>query len=356
MFPTSASNAPSATWTSKSFLSSRPSAMTELMAVSIARSATGNGARASAETEADSVAVAAKEAGTKSNQKTIPILGVVFICINNSSLYTIDMARNSKRIIFSIAIVGLLFSMYFFLSAKKTSRPPEAPAANNQPVQTEKEEVKAEETQAEETKNIPGEKTESQAPEIPAKFLLQIPFYSQAPFSNWDKVHEEMCEEASVLNAGLYLLGEKPSKDAFEKELMNFKKLEEKELGDYKSNTIAEIKKAADIYFAGKISSKIIDNPTLIDIETDIAAGHPVVVPLAGRDIGNPNFTPPGPVYHILVVKGYDAQNFITNDVGTRKGDSYTYKKNIIMQNMHDWNPQDIHLGAKRVLILLKNS
>ena len=61
-----------------------------------------------------------------------------------------------------------------------------------------------------------------------------------------------------------------------------------------------------------------------------------------------PNFTPPGPVYHMLVVKGYDAQNFITNDVGTRKGESYTYTKDVIMKNMHDWNAQDIHLGAKK--------
>lgn len=195
----------------------------------------------------------------------------------------------------------------------------------------------------------------------PEKFLLQMPFYSQAPFSNWDKIHEEMCEEASVLNAGLYLLGEKRSKEAFEKDLMAFKKLEEKELGDYKSNTIAEIKKITDIYFEGKIKTKIIENPTIEDIEAEIAAGlpadeagNPVVVPLAGRDIGNPNFTPPGPVYHMLVIKGYDAQNFITNDVGTRKGESYTYKKEIIMKNMHDWNPQDIHLGAKRVLVLYK--
>jgi hypothetical protein len=189
---------------------------------------------------------------------------------------------------------------------------------------------------------------------LPEKFLLQVPFYSQAPLSRWDAVHEEMCEESSVLNAGLYLIGKKITTDAFEKELMNFKKIEEKELGDYKSNTVAEIKKAADIYFSGKINSKIINNPTIEEIEAEIAAGNPVIVPLAGRDIGNPNFTPPGPIYHMLVIKGYDAQNFITNDVGTRKGDSYTYAKDVIMKNMHDWNPQDIHLGAKKVLVLLK--
>ncbi|MCX6766156.1 MAG: hypothetical protein NT170_00005 [Candidatus Moranbacteria bacterium] len=50
------------------------------MAESTVRSATGRAARTSVETEADSVAVAAKEAGTNRTQKTIPNPGVVFLC------------------------------------------------------------------------------------------------------------------------------------------------------------------------------------------------------------------------------------------------------------------------------------
>jgi len=110
----------------------------------------------------------------------------------------------------------------------------------------------------------------------------------------------------------------------------------------------------SDIYFKGKIKSNIIDNPSIEDIESEIAEGNPVVVPLAGRDIGNPNFTPPGPIYHMLTIKGYDAQNFITNDVGTRKGNSYIYKKEVIMENMHDWSEKDIHSGEKMILVLYK--
>jgi hypothetical protein len=189
---------------------------------------------------------------------------------------------------------------------------------------------------------------------LPAKFLLPIPFYSQAPLGNWDTVHEEMCEEASLLNAGLFLQDKKLSGADYDRELLKMKDLGEKTVGTWVSTTVADTKKLADIYFAGKIKSKIINNPTIEDIETEIAAGNPVIVPLAGREIGNPNFTPPGPVYHMLVVKGYDSQNFVTNDVGTRKGDSYVYKKEIIMEKMYDWNPQDIHLGAKRVLVLYK--
>lgn len=268
------------------------------------------------------------------------------------------MKKSVKIII--VLVVASFIALAFFLFQKKEKSPTPQPQSNTQ--------TKQPENITDNSSNSPDipDNPNTQLPpapdptpipspaSTPAKFLLQVPFYSQAPFGNWDKVHEEMCEESSVLNAGLFLLGEKPSKDAFEKKMMDFKKLEEKELGDYESNTITEIKKVADIYFEGKINSKIIASPTIEDIEKEIAAGNPVVVPLAGRDIGNPNFTPPGPVYHMLVIKGYDAQNFITNDVGTRKGDSYTYKKDVIMKNMHDWNPQDIHLGAKKVLVLYK--
>jgi cell division protein FtsB len=190
--------------------------------------------------------------------------------------------------------------------------------------------------------------------EIPKKYLLEIPFYSQAPFANWDAFHEDMCEEASLLNAAYFLLGKKPGKDEYEAELQKMKKFEEKLLGEWKSTTIAQIKKLVDTYFEGEVKNKIIESPTVEQIEAEISQNHPVIVPLAGRDIGNPNYRQPGPIYHMLVVKGYDEKFFITNDVGTRKGDSYVYKKEVIMQNMHDWEGKDIHLGGKRVLVLYK--
>jgi hypothetical protein len=268
------------------------------------------------------------------------------------------MKKTFKILILIVLITGAVSLLEFFVLRKNIKQP--VPQTQNN-ISSQQQAVSTDSVAADtaaitnpDPVPVPDTTPAPSSNPLPAKFLLQIPFYSQAPLSKWDEIHEEMCEESSILNGGLYLLGEKLSKDAFEKELMVFKKIEEKELGDYKSNTIAEVKKAADIYFAGKIKTKIIENPTIEDIETEIAAGHPVIVPLAGREIGNPNFTPPGPIYHMLVIKGYDAQNFITNDVGTRKGDSYVYAKDVIMKKIHDWNPQDIHLGAKRVLILYK--
>ena len=269
------------------------------------------------------------------------------------------MKRTVKTLTWIILIAGAVSFWDLFVARKNIKQlSPQAPKNISVPAQHEPigpiETAALENSSANSPDLPPAPQDTSSNPNIPAKFLLPIPFYSQAPLSKWDAVHEEMCEEASMLNGGLYLLSENPSKEAFEKNLMDFKKIEEKELGNYKSNTVAEVKKAADIYFAGKVTSKIINNPTIEDIEAEISAGNPVIVPLAGRDIGNPNFTPPGPVYHMLVVKGYDSQNFITNDVGTRKGNSYVYAKDVIMQDMHDWNAKDIHLGAKKVLVLYK--
>lgn len=259
------------------------------------------------------------------------------------------------KIYILIAIIAIAAAMYFSLRGQKENNNNRTNITNS-PSQAQPEEINISkpESQTEIDLAQPPISEEKSAQTVPEKFLLDMPFYSQAPFSNWDKIHEEMCEESSLLNAGLYLLGKKLSGDNFEKELEKIKKLEEKELGDYKSNNVSEIKQISDTYFERKIQSKIIDDPTAEQIESEISQNHPIIVPLSGREIGNPNFTPPGPLYHMLVIKGYDGQNFITNDVGTRKGNSYTYRKGVIMKNMHDWNEKDIHLGEKRVLVLYK--
>jgi hypothetical protein len=257
--------------------------------------------------------------------------------------------KQGKKIVLFVAIAILSLAAFFVLSTKKVTHIPEN-------IGTTSDELSQSGNLEIPQKNPPEEKKakEDPEPEIPEKFLLDIPFYSQAPLSNWDAFHEDMCEEASILNAAYYLLGKKPSLEKYEGELEIMQKAEKKEIGEWKSTTITQMKKFSDIYFEGKIKSKIIDNPTIDEIEAEIASGNPIVVPLSGRDIGNPNFTPPGPVYHMLTIKGYDTQNFITNDVGTRKGNSYTYKKEVIMKNMHDWNEKDIRLGEKRILVLYK--
>ncbi len=271
------------------------------------------------------------------------------------------MRKTAKILIWIIVIAGIVTLAEFFYFKKNDNSVPITPQnktqqtamdipgnANQQNDQTTAQPEIAENAESD---NLPLEENSNT---LPSKFLLDMPFNSQAPLSKWDAFHEDMCEEASVLNAVLYLEGKKLTNKQFETELQKMQKAEKKEIGEWKSTTIAQTKQFVDQYFEEKIHSKTIDNPTTSDIEKEVAAGNPVVVPLSGRDIGNPNFTPPGPVYHMLVIKGYDANNFITNDVGTRKGNSYVYPKSVIMKNTHDWNAKDIHLGAKRVLVFYK--
>ena len=83
-----------------------------------------------------------------------------------------------------------------------------------------------------------------------------------------------------------------------------------------------------------------------------------MVAPFAGRTLGNPFFTGLGPVYHNLVIRGYDNDRFITNDVGTRHGQNFIYDSNVLMTALHDWHeaaatdPDGILLGAKKVLVV----
>ena len=280
------------------------------------------------------------------------------------------MSRKFGKIIIFVAIIVVSVTLYFTMHSRKvdnnniqtnTIAPvtqnqlevPRAPSPENKTNYSQADPAQSNMVTAAQDKPVPQDA--SSKPTAPAKYLLDMPFYSQAPLGKWDAVHENTCEEASVLNAGLYLLGKKISSAGFDNEMMNIIGIEKKLSINFTDSTIAETKQFSEAYFTGKLQAKIINDPTAGQIESEIATGNPVIVPLAGRDIGNPNFTPPGPIYHMLVIKGYDSQNFITNDVGTRKGNSYVYKKDVIMRNIHDWNEKDIHLGTKRVLVLMKN-
>ena len=100
------------------------------------------------------------------------------------------------------------------------------------------------------------------------------------------------------------------------------------------------------------LSPEVILNPTTEDLMTALAAGYPVIIPVAGRLLGNPNFTGEGPLYHVLVIKGYTEKGFITNDPGTRNGADYFYTFDVIMNAIHDWNGGDVLNGQKIMIIV----
>ncbi len=184
---------------------------------------------------------------------------------------------------------------------------------------------------------------------------LSVPFTSQAPHKNWGEPYQNFCEEASVLMAASYILGQDiPNADYADQKLLAIKAYEDKTFGYYLDTTAAETAKILTDYY--KINQvKLVDNPTVNDIKQAVADGKVVLVPAAGQDLDNPNFTNGGPVYHMLVVKGYTKDGkFITNDPGTRLGANFLYTYDNLMNAIHDWVgfDRDIHEG-KRVVIIV---
>ncbi len=188
-----------------------------------------------------------------------------------------------------------------------------------------------------------------------AEINLPIDFYSQAPYADWSMPYQEACEEASLILAYNYVQDIEMSKEEFHEELLRLIEWETEYFGSYEHTTVEETAKMLEQFY-GFTSWKIIENPSVEDLQAELSAGNPIVAPFAGRMLGNPNFTGEGPYYHMLVIKGFDNTYFITNDVGTRLGENYQYTHEILMDALHDWHDTDIStLGEKKVLVLHKS-
>ena len=98
----------------------------------------------------------------------------------------------------------------------------------------------------------------------------------------------------------------------------------------------------------------IISSISLASIKQQLDAGNPVIVPAAGRLLGNPYFSGEGPWYHMLVVTGYDSTHFITNDPGTKRGEGYRYQHTTLLNAIHDWTgvKEETAFGKKKALVM----
>jgi hypothetical protein len=196
------------------------------------------------------------------------------------------------------------------------------------------------------------EKNVNEAIVIPESINLAIPFTSQAPHANWDLPYQEACEEASMLMAARFLQGRTidGANDADQAIL---------QLVDHATNvmhypidsTAQETANILEDFY--DLDTELIYNFTWEDVKKALAQGYPVILPAAGRQLGNPNFTSPGPIYHMLIIKGYTSSVVITNDPGTRKGADYQYSYDTLLHAAHDWNSGDVANG-KKVIIVVK--
>ncbi len=190
-------------------------------------------------------------------------------------------------------------------------------------------------------------------PALPPSVRIQVPFMSQAPHGNWDMPYQEACEEASLILVHHYLQGKPIDPDQMDREILEMVRFEEEELGFGADITMAELAEVARKMYGH--DAELFEDFTTDDMKRFLAQGHPIIVPLAGRRLGNPYYSGEGPWYHALVITGYDEKHFITNDVGTRRGERYKFPYDTIYRNIHDWNTvkEDIERG-KRVMLVVR--
>jgi hypothetical protein len=193
---------------------------------------------------------------------------------------------------------------------------------------------------------------------LPPVFNLAVPFTSQAPYANWDEVHEDTCEEAALYMVDEFYKGTPVGQitaAVAEAELLKIVEFEKVLFGFFESTTAMQIALLAEQMY-GYEKAEVVEGPSVEDLKKYIVAGYPVIVPTAGRMLGNPNFTGEGPLYHALVLKGFTETTFVTNDPGTRRGADYQYDFETVMNAMHDWNGGDVENGNKVVIIVYPNS
>ncbi|MDP3992605.1 MAG: C39 family peptidase, partial [bacterium] len=133
-------------------------------------------------------------------------------------------------------------------------------------------------------KSTPTPITPTVAEKPPVALPLKVPFTSQAPLTIWDPLHEEACEEASLLMVYYYRTGQKfVSPLAADTEIKKLVAWEEQ--NGYKVDlTVKELVAVASGYMKLKTGRVIVD-PTVDQLKAELKAGRPVIVPAAGREL-----------------------------------------------------------------------
>ena len=183
--------------------------------------------------------------------------------------------------------------------------------------------------------------------------LLDIDFIPQAPFGEWDNpIYQDGCEEAVSLMAIYWALDKDLNNQIAKEEISLISQYQEDNFGGFgfiDTSAFDTVKRIIQGYF-GYNQVRVEKDIVLKDIISEIEKGNAVIVPANGQLLGNPYFTPPGPERHNLIIRGYDenTKEFITNDPGTKRGELYRYKEDVLYNAIRDY-PTGDHLPITKI-------
>jgi|SRR3989344_9036417 len=187
---------------------------------------------------------------------------------------------------------------------------------------------------------------------LPEQIKLNVPFTSQAPEGVWTEPWQNACEEASIIMIDNFYNGDSLTKDKAKTEILNIFDIKEKNFGpsmDESMQTVATIINNSNLGW----TAQVVENPTVEQLKTELAAHQPIIVPVDGHKLNNPYYTDGGPDYHVLVVVGYDdtTEEFITHDPATQFGQNFRYGYKLFYDAINDFlESDDLGTPTKRVL------
>ena len=185
---------------------------------------------------------------------------------------------------------------------------------------------------------------------LPKEINLDVPFISQAPTGNWALPYQEACEESAGLMVAAYFNKEKGvTPQEAERRINAFVDYEKKVLGYYEDTSATTSAKLYEDYF--KIHATVVPFD-LNRARRAVANGYPVLIPANGKTLPNPYFQRGGPIFHMIVMKGYTGNKIITNDSGTSRGLNFFYDDSALQFSAHDWNNGNVSQGESLMIVV----
>jgi len=211
--------------------------------------------------------------------------------------------------------------------------------------------AKIQPVEASETNSVSAEGSiKTIAIQIPRSVRQSIDFVAQAPHASWRLPYKEACEEASIVMATWGQHGESLSPNQMNAEILRLVDWENEHYGYFKDTNADEtMRMAREVY---GMEMRKITYPTREQLQYELAQGNLLIAHVAGRELRNKYFQQPGPLYHVLVLTGYDQRYFYAHDPGTRRGADYRYTHATIMNALHDFNGGDVYNGEPVVLVV----
>lgn len=165
-------------------------------------------------------------------------------------------------------------------------------------------------------------------------------FTPQAPFGEWsDPMQQDGCEEAVSLMAVSWAKGEEFNLEKAKEKIISASEYELKNFGEFRDSSASDVLVRIIKGYYGYDNAFLKNNISVDDIIAELNQGNVVITPMNGQLLKNPFYTPPGPIRHMIIIRGYDekTKEFITFDPGTKHGENYRYNVTLFYNAIRDY-------------------